>query len=106
LTHIHRAHDAAQRSGHATTDPLAAPAEIERPQLQLAGLHRNRVGRRSEQLDDTTSQQGEEDLERSVAEQQDGLDAVLIPVDTPWPEPDADPADPPRAWPVKRNRGA
>ena len=30
----------------------AALAEIERLQLQLAGLRRNRFGRRSEQLDD------------------------------------------------------
>ena len=84
----------------------AALAEIERLQLQLAGLRRNRFGRRSEQLDDATLQQGEEDLEQSVAEQQAGLDAVLPPADAPSPEPDAAPADPPRAKPAKRNRGA
>ena len=65
----------------------AALAEIERLQLQLAGLRRNRFGRRSEQLDDATLQQGEEDLEQSVAEQQAGLDAVLPPADAP-PRPD------------------
>ena len=84
----------------------AALAEIERLQLQLAGLRRNRFGRRSEQLDDATLQQGEEDLEQSVAEQQAGLDAVLPPADAPSPEPDAASADPSRAKPAKRNRGA
>jgi hypothetical protein len=34
----------------------AALVEIERLQLQLAGLRRNRFGRRSEQLDDATLQ--------------------------------------------------
>ena len=84
----------------------AALVEIERLQLQLAGLRRNRFGRRSEQLDDATLQQGEEDLEQSVAEQQAGLDAVLPPADAPSPEPDAASADPSRAKPAKRNRGA
>ena len=84
----------------------AALAEIERLQLQLAGLRRNRFGRRSEQLDDATLQQGEEDLEQSVAEQQAGLDAVLPPADPPSPEPGPAPADPPHAKPAKRNRGA
>ena len=84
----------------------AALAEIERLQLQLAGLRRNRFGRRSEQLDDATLQQGEEDLEQSVAEQQAGLDAVLPPADGPSPEPDAAPDKAPRAKPAKRNRGA
>jgi len=79
----------------------AALAEIERLQLQLAGLRRNRFGRRSEQLDDATLQQGEEDLEQSLAEQQAGLDAVLPLADAPSPEPDAAPAKP-----AKRNRGA
>jgi transposase len=82
----------------------AALAEIERLQLQLAGLRRNRFGRRSEQLDDATLQRGEEDLEQSVAEQQAGLDAVLPPAGAPSPEPDA--ANAPRAKPAKRNRGA
>ncbi len=86
--------------------PRAALAEIERLQLQLAGLRRNRFGRRSEQLDDASLQQGEEDLEQSVAEQQAGLDAVLPPTDAPSPEPDAASADRPRAKPAKRNRGA
>ena len=85
----------------------AALAEIERLQLQLAGLRRNRFGRRSEQLDDATLQQGEEDLEQSVAEQQAGLDAVLPPADTP--SPDAGAASNKTtgsAKPAKRNRGA
>jgi transposase len=84
----------------------AALAEIERLQLQLAGLRRDRFGRRSEQLDDATLQQGEEDLEQSVAEQQAGLDAVLPPADAPSPKPDAAPDKTPRAQPAKRNRGA
>ena len=63
----------------------AALAEIERLQLQLAGLRRDRFGRRSEQLDDATLQQAEEDLEQSMAEQQAGLDAVLPPPDAPPP---------------------
>jgi hypothetical protein len=53
--------------------PRAALAEIERLQLLLAGLRRNRFGRRSEQLDDDTLRQGIEDLEQSVAKQQAGL---------------------------------
>ena len=83
----------------------AALAEIERLRLQLAGLRRNRFGRRSEQLDDATVQQGEEDLKQSVAEQQAGLDAVLPPANAA-PEPNAAPGEPPRAKPAKRNRGA
>ena len=84
----------------------AALAEIQRLQLQLAGLRRNRFGRRSEQLDDATLRQGEEDLEQSVAEQQAALDAALPPADAPSPESDAAPDKAPRARPAKRNRGA
>src|SRR5258708_95204 len=83
----------------------AAFAEIERLQLQLAGLRRNRFGRRSEQLDDATLQQGEEDLEQSMAEQQAALDAIRSPADAPSP----DPGPPPRPRPAqspRRNRGA
>ena len=47
----------------------AALAEIERLKLQIAGLQRNRFGRRSERLDDAAFQQGVEDLEQSLAEQ-------------------------------------
>jgi hypothetical protein len=83
----------------------AALAEIERLQLLLAGLRRNRFGRRSEQLDDDTLQQGIEDLEQSVAEQQAGLDAAAAATETSKSEPDAAPASP-RAKPAKRNRGA
>jgi transposase len=74
----------------------AALAEIERLQLMIAGLQRNRFGRRSEQLDDAALQQGVEDLEQSVAEQVAGLEAATSPT--------ADP-DRRRATPAKRNRG-
>ncbi len=46
----------------------AALAEIERLQLLIHGLQRNRFGRRSEKLDDEQLQRGLEDLEQSVAE--------------------------------------
>jgi hypothetical protein len=42
---------------------LAAQAEIERLRLMIAGLQRNRFGRRSERLDDETLQHGFEDLQ-------------------------------------------
>ena len=77
----------------------AALAEIERLQLLIAGLQRNRFGRRSERLDDEALQQGVEDLEQSVAEQMAGLEA------TSPPAPGANPG-PPDAEPLKRNRGA
>ncbi len=54
----------------------AALAEIERLQFQLAGLQRNRFGRRSEKLADETVQQASEDLEQSVAEKMAGLEAA------------------------------
>jgi transposase len=74
----------------------AALAEIERLRLMIAGLQRNRFGRRSEQLDDETLQQGVEDLEQSVAEQEAGLAAATT-----------SPAEAQRApKPAKRNRGA
>lgn len=74
----------------------AALAEIERLQLLIAGLQRNRLGRRSEQLDDEALQQGVEDLAQSVAEQEAGLEAAMSP-----------PAETQRpAKPAKRNRGA
>jgi transposase len=77
----------------------AALAEIERLQLLIAGLQRNRFGRRSERLDDEALQQGVEDLEQSVAEQIARLEA------TSPPAPGANPG-PPHAEPLKRNRGA
>jgi len=80
----------------------AALAEIERLQLQLAALRRNRFGRRSEKLDDERLQQGIEDLEQSVAEQEAGLEAAAAEPAKPKP---AAPASPP-AKPAKRNRGA
>jgi transposase len=81
----------------------AALAEIERLQLLLAGLRRNRFGRRSEQLDEATLQPGTEDLEQSVAEQQAALDGAAPPSETPTPDPTAKPR---RTEPARRNRGA
>ena len=87
----------------------AALAEIERLQLLIHGLQRNRFGRRSEKLDDEQLQRGLEDLEQAVAEQQAGLDAATA-AEPPAPEPSAPepktaPASP-RTKPAKRNRGA
>ena len=65
----------------------AALAEIERQRLIIAALQRNRFGRRSEQLDDATVQQGVEDLEQSVAEQTAALDATMPPPKPPATEP-------------------
>lgn len=81
----------------------AALAEIERLQLLLAGLRRNRFGRRSEQLDEATLQQGTEDLEQSMAEQQAALDGAAPPSETPTPDPTPRPR---RTEPARRNRGA
>jgi transposase len=81
----------------------AALAEIERLRLMIAGLQRNRFGRRSERLDDAAFQQGVEDLEQSLAEQAATLDAVQSSADTSAP--DAMPR-PRRAEPAQRNRGA
>lgn len=75
----------------------AALAEIERLQLLIAGLQRNRFGRRSERLDDAALQQGLEDLEQSVSEQMAGL-AVVRPKAPASARVNPDPA--------KRNRGA
>jgi hypothetical protein len=72
----------------------AALAEIERLQLQLAGLQRNRFGRRSEKLADET-EQATEDLEQSVAEKMAGLEAAIKAK-----------AKPSAGKPPKRNRGA
>ena len=81
----------------------AALAEIERLRLQIAGLERNRFGRRSERLDDAAFQQGTENLEQSLAEQVARLDAAssAAAISTPEPSP-----RPPRTEPAKRNRGA
>jgi transposase len=81
----------------------AAVAEIERLRLLIAGLQRNRFGRRSEQLDDDQLQQGLDDLEQSLGEQQAGLDAALPPASAPTTDTG------PRVSgtkPAKRNRGA
>ena len=71
---------------------LAALAEIERLRLILAGLQRNRFGRRSEQLHAEQLQQSAEDLEQAVAEQTPRVEAAV---------PKAERTRPPR-----RNRGA
>jgi transposase len=81
----------------------AALAEIERLQPQLAGLRRNRFGRRSEKLDDEQIERGLEDLEQSIAKQQAGLDAAAA--EPSAPEPKIAPRSP-RTKPAKRNRGA
>ena len=86
----------------------AALAGIERLRLLLAGLRRNRFGRRSEQPGEETLQRGIEDLEQVVAEQQAGLEAALPPAEAPAapPDPEVTPT-PPRTRPAaKRNRGA
>ena len=82
----------------------AALAEIERLQLRLAALRRNRFGRRSGKLNDDHLQQGIEDLEQSVAEQEAGLEAAAAEAEAPVPAPK--PAVPSPAKPPKRNRGA
>ena len=81
----------------------AALAEIERLRLLIAGLQRNRFGRRSERLDDTALQQGAENLEQSLAEQVARLDAASSAAAIATPEPTP---RPPRTEPAKRNRGA
>jgi transposase len=73
----------------------AALAEIERLQFQLAGLRRNRFGRRSEKLADEAVQQATEDLEQSVAEKMAGLEAMAKAK-----------TGPSEGKPPKRNRGA
>jgi len=73
----------------------AALAEIERLQFQLAGLQRNRFGRRSEKLAHETVQQASEDLEQSVAEKVAGLEAAAEAKTKPS-----------TGKPPKRNRGA
>jgi len=83
----------------------AALTEIERLQLLIAGLQRNRFGRRSEKLDDDQVQQGVEDLEQSLAEQQAGLDAAAASAEGSTPKPDTAAASP-QPQPAKRNRGA
>jgi hypothetical protein len=80
----------------------AALAEIERLQFQLAGLQRNRFGRRSEKLADETVQQASEDLEQSVAEKMAGLEAATEAKTRPPPSR----AQLPAGKPPKRNRGA
>ena len=81
----------------------AALAEIERLRLLIAGLQRNRFGRRSERLDDAAFQQEVENLEQSLAEQVARLDAAASAAAISTPEPKF---RPPRTEPAKRNRGA
>jgi transposase len=78
----------------------AALTEIERLQLLIAGLQRNRFGRRSETLGETAAQQGTEDLEQPLAEKMAGLRAATQP-----PQPAAK-TKPTTGEPAKRNRGA
>jgi transposase len=73
----------------------AALAEIERLRFQLAGLQRNRFGRRSEKLADETVQQASEDLEQSVAEKMAALEVAAKARTRPS-----------AGKPAKRNRGA
>jgi transposase len=80
----------------------AALAEIERLQFQLAGLRRNRFGRRSEKLDDETLQKASEDLEQSVAEKMAALEAATGSAEPPA----ANTKPPPNGATPKRNRGA
>ena len=84
----------------------AALAEIERLQLQLAGLKRNRFGRRSEKLDDETLQRATEDLEQSVAEKMAALEATAKPLAAKTKPPPPSRAQSPNGAPPKRNRGA
>jgi transposase len=83
----------------------AALIEIERLQLLIHGLQRNRFGRRSEKLDDEQVQRGLEDLEQSVSEQEAGLDAAASAAEPSAAEPNTAPASP-RTKPANRNRGA
>jgi transposase len=84
---------------------LAATAEIERLLRQIAGLQRNRFGRRSERLDEETLQHGMEDLEQSLAEHEAGLAAASSP-ETLEASTAKTPPHQPRSEPPKRNRGA
>jgi Transposase C of IS166 homeodomain len=70
----------------------AALAEIERLELQIAGLQRHRFGRRSERLDETALAQGVEDLEQSVADRVAALEATMLPQPADA-RADAEPAD-------------
>src|SRR6202142_3073882 len=84
----------------------AALAEIERLQLLIHGLQRNRFGRRSEKLDDEQIERGLEDLEQSVDDHQAGLDAAAA--EPSAPEPSAPEINAPQpsqpTKPAKRNR--
>lgn len=80
-----------------------ALAEIERLKQQIAGLQRNRFGRRSERLDEAAFQHGAEDLEQSLAEQAATLDAAQSSAGRSV----SDAAPRPRLRePAQRNRGA
>ena len=84
----------------------AALAEIERLQFQLAGLKRNRFGRRSEKLNDETLQRATEDLEQPVAEKMAALEATAKPLAAKTKPPPPSRAQSPNGAPPKRNRGA
>ena len=89
-----------------------ARAEIERLQLLIAALLRNRFGRRSERLDPAALEQAIEELEQSLAEQQARLAAGTAKAEaTPGVASTTDAAPQPRpaqtqAPAAKRNRGS
>jgi transposase len=79
----------------------AALAEIERLHLLIAGMRRNRFGRRSEKLGDEAAQQGSEDLEQALAEKMAALQAATQPSQALGAKTKPNISEPP-----KRNRGA
>jgi transposase len=81
----------------------AALAEIERLQLMIAGLQRNRFGRRSERLNDDAHEQTTEELEQSLAEQTAVVEAMAASPEPPAPGTASGRS---RSEPTKRNRGA
>jgi transposase len=81
----------------------AALAEIERLRLMIAGLQRNRFGRRSERLNDEAHQQATEELEQSLAEQTAVVQAMLP---SPEPSESGTASGASRSEPAKRNRGS
>jgi transposase len=81
----------------------AALAEIERLRLMIAGLQRNRFGRRSERLNDEAQQQTTEELEQSLAEQTATVEATAASSEPSISETSSRPS---RSEPAKRNRGA
>ena len=81
----------------------AALAEIERLRLMIAGLQRNRFGRRSERLNDEAHEQTTEELEQSLAEQTAAVEAMAA---SPEPPTFRTASGRSHSEPAKRNRGA